>query len=73
VISPEIEALPSQVFQVFQVVAMVIKGHRAAHFVLRPDHKGHIGSPKGTVPFGRGPASSLMLSYYPLETPQEVF
>ena len=57
------ETLPSQAFQ---VVAKVIKGQRAgkgAHFVLRPDHKGHIRSPKGTAPFRRGLVKTLVHTY----------
>ena len=43
----------------FKWLLKVIKGQRA-HFASRPDHKGHIGSPKGTVPSGRGLARTLM-------------
>ena len=33
----------------------------AAHCAFRPDHKGHVRSPKGTVPFRRGLARTLVL------------
>ena len=44
------EALASQVFQVVAKTNQRAKGWQRAHFVFRPVHKGHIGSPKGTVP-----------------------
>ena len=37
----------------FKWLLKVIKGQRA-HFWFRLDPKGHIGSPKGIVPFSRG-------------------
>jgi len=47
--------LPSQVVQ---VVTKVIEEQKA-HF-FRPDRKGHIGSPKGTGPFVRGLARTVL-------------
>ena len=46
------EALPSQVFQVVAKSNQRGKGWQRAHFASRPDHRGHIRSPKGTMPFG---------------------
>ena len=53
------EALPSQVVQ---VVTKVIEEQRAGkgHIFVRPDRKGRIGSPKGTVPFVRGLVRTLL-------------
>jgi len=51
------EALPSQVFQ----------GHRAGKvFILLFDQstKGHIRSPKGTVPFGSGLARTVVINRF---------
>jgi len=44
---------------VFEVVAESNQGWQRAHFVSRPDYKGHISSPKGTVPLGRGLVKTL--------------
>ena len=56
------EVLASQVFQVVAKSNQKAKGWQRAHFVIRRDHKWHIGSPKGIVPLGRGLARTLALS-----------
>jgi len=56
------EVLPSQIFQVVAKSNQKAKGWQRAYFVIRPDHKGNIRSPKGTVPLGRGLARTLALS-----------
>ena len=48
------EALLGQVFQVVAKSNQRAKGWQRAYFVFRPVHKGHIRSPKSTVPPGRG-------------------
>ena len=50
----------------FKWLLEVVKGQRAGkvNCVFRPDDKGHIGSPKGTVLFGRGLARTLTPSLF---------
>jgi len=50
----------------FKWLLQVIKGKGLAKgtFCFRPDHKGHIGSPKSTVPFGKGLARTLVSSSF---------
>ena len=53
--------------QVFQEVAKSNqreKGWQRAHFASRPDHKGHIRSPNGIAPSGRGPGRTLIETNY---------
>jgi len=40
----------------------LVKYFKRAHFVLRPDHKGHIRIPKGMVPLGRGLVRTLVFA-----------
>ena len=58
------EALPSQVFQVVAKSNQRAKGWQRAYFASRPDHRGHIKSPKGTMPFGEAYLYQTCLALY---------
>ena len=57
-------AVKPRLVKYFKWLLKVTKGWQSVHSAFRPVHKGHIRSPKGTVPFGSGIARTVVINRF---------